>query len=273
MKKIRQTKVVGESSLDIVGLGIQSIQQTSFAARYSIQKADKVLYVVADPVSELWLKKLNPSAESLHGCYKDGEPRIQAYKNMVERILSCVRMGSKVTFVSYGHPSVFCFPTHEVSKRCKKEGVNVRVLPAISAEDCLFADLGFDPGKSGCQSFEATDFLLRKRKFDTAIPLVLWQIGVVGIFTYTQNYTKPYALKLLAKFLNRYYPPEHEVIVYEAAQYPILDPIIQKIPLQRLSDFDVGPLSTLFVPSLRKLKIDRKMVHELHLEKFMSKKI
>jgi hypothetical protein len=34
------------------------------------------------------------------------------------------------------------------------------MLPAVSAEDCLFADLGVDPGAAGCQSHEAADFLI-----------------------------------------------------------------------------------------------------------------
>jgi hypothetical protein len=34
------------------------------------------------------------------------------------------------------------------------------MLPAISAEDCLFADLGVDPADHGCPSYEATDFLV-----------------------------------------------------------------------------------------------------------------
>ena len=47
-----------------------------------------------------------------------------------------------------------------------REGFNAQMLAGISAEDCLFADLGLDPGKNGCQSFEATDFLIRRRQFE-----------------------------------------------------------------------------------------------------------
>ena len=37
------------------------------------------------------------------------------------------------------------------------------MLPAISAEDCLFADVGIDPAMTGCQSYEATDFMINGR--------------------------------------------------------------------------------------------------------------
>jgi len=36
------------------------------------------------------------------------------------------------------------------------------MLPGISAEDCLFADIGVDPGIYGCQSFEATDLFVNE---------------------------------------------------------------------------------------------------------------
>ena len=55
--------------------------------------------------------------------------------------------------------SVFVQPSHESIAIARLEGFSARMLPGISAEDCLFADIGLDPGKDGCQSFEATDFL------------------------------------------------------------------------------------------------------------------
>ena len=50
----------------------------------------------------------------------------------------------------------------------------------ISAEACLFADLGLDPGTTGCQSYEATAFLARTPPVDTEAVLVLWQVSVLG---------------------------------------------------------------------------------------------
>jgi len=38
------------------------------------------------------------------------------------------------------------------------------MLPGISTEDCLYADLGVDPGLIGSQNFEATDFIVSGRK-------------------------------------------------------------------------------------------------------------
>ena len=55
------------------------------------------------------------------------------------------------------------------------------MIAGISAEDCLFADLGFDPASTGCLTFEATDFLIHNRRVDPTCLVILWQIGVVGV--------------------------------------------------------------------------------------------
>ena len=56
--------------------------------------------------------------------------------------------------------------------------------PGISAEDCLYADLGLDPGTVGCTHFEASQLLFYRRLIDTSAWLVLWQVDVVGDRTY-----------------------------------------------------------------------------------------
>ena len=80
-------------------------------------------------------------------CYDEGRPRLEAYKKMVERILKNVKDGLEVCVVFYGHPSVFVQPSHESVRIARLEGFSARMLPGISAEDCLFADIGLDPGK------------------------------------------------------------------------------------------------------------------------------
>ena len=78
----------------------------------------------------------------------EGRSRLDTYQDMVDRILACVREGSDVCVAFYGHPGVFVYPSHEAIKRARIEGYKATMLPGISAEDCLFADLGIDPGKA-----------------------------------------------------------------------------------------------------------------------------
>src|SRR5947207_15537569 len=99
---------------------------------------------------------------------------------MVEQILQAVRAGRQVCGAFFGHPAVLVDPAHAAVRRAREEGYPAAILPGISAEACLFADLGIDPGVCGCQSYEATDFLVRPRAFDTGTALVLWQVGALA---------------------------------------------------------------------------------------------
>jgi uncharacterized protein YabN with tetrapyrrole methylase and pyrophosphatase domain len=254
-----------KGSLVIVGSGIQAVRHFTLEARQSIEQADKVLYSVVDPITEMWIKKINPNAESLADYYEDGKPRIDTYRAMNERTLYYVREGLNVCVVYYGHTGVFVDPSHESIRVARKEGFNAQLLPGISAEDCLFADLNIDPS-IGCQSFEATSFLVRKWKFDTSSHLILWQIGVIGEFIHkdTGDYSK-HGLTVLVDYLKHYYDADHEVIVYQAAQYAIYQPIIQRVLLSKLSQAQISVFSTLYVPPKEQAPLDYGMVNRLGL--------
>ena len=99
------------------------------------------------------------------------------------------------------------------------------MLPGVSAEDCLVADLGVDPAAAGLQSYEAGDFLRRRPAIEPPA-LVLWQIGIVGARTQTANVSAP-ALPELVELLVGRYPAGHQAVVYEASSYPGVAPIVR----------------------------------------------
>jgi uncharacterized protein YabN with tetrapyrrole methylase and pyrophosphatase domain len=238
--------MMGIGSLTVAGTGIRFGLQTTQEAREHIEGAEKVLYLVTAPVAADWLEDLNPSAESLAGFYAIGKARHQTYAEIVEEILRWVRKGIRVCVALYGHPGVFAEPAHAAISRAREEGFPAVMLPGVSAEDCLFADLGVDPG-DGCQSYEATDFLLSPPAFDTRVSLVLWQVAGVGRRV---GRTEPArdGLRVLAERLIDRYGPAHEVVLYEAPTYPIGGPAIHRIRLCDLAGSDVAVMTTLYVP-------------------------
>lgn len=238
-------------SLLFVGTGMLIAGQVTQEALSAIESAEKLYYLVTDIVTSRWLESLNPTAESLYGCYADGKPRAQTYAEMVHRILASVREGRQVVAALYGHPGIFVAPSHEAIRLAREEGFVAQMMPGISAEDCLLADLGIDPGERGCQSFEATDFLLRRRIFDPTSTLILWQIGGIGVFDF---HSRPLwsrkGLEVLQGELLRYYPIDHEVVIYEAVPYPTLPPKILRVGLAEMASSAVSIRSTLYVPPL-----------------------
>jgi uncharacterized protein YabN with tetrapyrrole methylase and pyrophosphatase domain len=248
----------------VVGSGIRSGLQTTPEAMRCIKTADKVLYLFTDPVPATWVTKINPSAQSLEGFYSVSKDRDSTYEEIVQHILSWVRRGHDVCVVLYGHPGVFVAPSHEAIRRAKNEGFRARMLPGISAEDCLFADLGVDPGALGWQSFEATSFLLYPRNFDTSTPLLLWQVAGIGV---RQGATQPNiaGLEVLAEFLQSRYGPDHEVVLYEASPYPAFDPIVERVRLRDLPAVDLTLMCSLYVPPKAPLLPDARMYERLGL--------
>lgn len=235
-------------SLTVVGTGIKLAQHCTPEARNVILSSDIVYAAGGDPITQHWLATLNGNLVSLHDVYRAGRKRDEVYEDMVETVLAGVRAGKSVCAVFYGHPGVFVYPSHEAIRRARAEGFEARMLPGVSAEDCLFADLDVDPGSLGCQSYEATDFLINARRFDPTAALILWQLALVGDQTRRLLESDPKRLQVLADVLMEYYGPEHLVAVYEAAALAVTRPRIQWVALAALHTSDVLQHSTLYVP-------------------------
>lgn len=236
--------------LVVVGSGIATAAQASTEAINAITSAQIVLCLVADPLTEVWIGGLNPRVESLQRFYGIGKDRRVDYCEMVERVLVCVREGLDVCFVLYGHPGVFAYPGHEAVRRARAEGYSARMLPGISAQDCLFADLGIDPGSVGCLSYDATDFLINRRHVDARCGLVLWQIGVIAEPSVKDRLSvwNREAVSVLVEVLLAEYPTDHEVILYEAARYAMCEPIVRHTILSELDKAPIRVFTTLYVP-------------------------
>lgn len=253
-------------ALTVVGTGMQAVGQLTIEAECCIKAADKLLYLSSDPVTERYLRELNSTAESIYDAYADKKDRFQSYLEMVDRIMAEVRQGSKVCAAFYGHPGVFVFPSHEVIRRARKEGYRARMLPGISAEDCLFADLGIDPGVPGCHSFEATDFLLFRRKFDPHSSLILWQVGVIGDLTFQAEGYENRNVEVLVEYLESIYGRGHRAIIYEASHFSIFDPRMEMTSVGQLPTAKLTAASTLYVPPLPGAKMDEDMLHRLGMK-------
>ena len=258
-----------KGSLVIVGTGIRTAGQLTTDAIACIRDADKVLYVLSDRTAESVIRRLNPAgAESLETLYRDGKARIETYREMIERMVTCVYEGMRTVTAFYGHPGVFAYAPHAALRRLREEGYEAIMLPGISAEDCLFADLGLDPSTYGCQSHEATSLVVRRCKPDPGCALILWQVGVFGNHVFRENGYDLSGLHVLVDHLLQFYPGEHEVCVYEAALFPGCSPRMDWVPLGRLTETKLHPASTLFVPPSVMPELDLDLMRRLGIPLF-----
>lgn len=253
----------GKGMLVIVGSGIKSLAHQTVEAQGWIQKADVVLHCLSDPLTSFWIKQQVPDSIDLVTLYSKHRQRSEVYEIMVERMMKPVREGKTVCAIYYGHPGLFVTPTHRAIEAARAEGYFARMLPGLSAIDCLFADVGFDPSVAGCQIFEATDMLLHRRVLHPENNLILWQIGLVGNYTSQDDTSK---LPILIDYMMQFYDPECEVVHYQASVFPICNPTIDRLPLRELGQgAKVTSMSTLFVPPQVQPKLDRDMARRLGL--------
>ena len=240
---------VKRGSLVVVGSGIKAVAQTTLEAVACIRRAERVFYVVDEPVTERWIRRLNPTAESLDHYYAEGKPRHKTYKEMADRLVATVRAGVDVCAVFYGHPGIVVDTSHEAIRRLRRAGFPARMLPGISTEDCLLADLNVDPAATGCQSFEATDFLAGRRRFDPSSVLILWQVGALGEPSLHDGLPcRRERLEVLTSVLRRSYAARHRIALYEAAQFPACRPVVRWIRLAELPRTRIWPVMTVYIP-------------------------
>lgn len=240
-------------SLTIVGCGLHPGHLT-LEARSHIENADIVLAVVPAPLSFYQLSQLNPRVESLSRFY-DGRPRPETYAAMTARMVECVREGLTTCAVFYGHPGIFVTPTHAAMRELKAAGHPARMLPGISAEACLIADIGVDPAEHGWQSYETTSFLLTQRFLNPEAALVLWQVGLAGELSLQRFVPGEHGLAALVRLLEQWYPADHRVCLYEAPLLPTFAPRTDWLELAQLPDAPLKEYSTLFVPPLARARL------------------
>lgn len=259
-----QARPLDNKGLTVVGLGIRSLQ-TTLEARVCIAQASKVLHLLADPISEGFVRKLNATAESLQSFYEVGKLRSDVYDAMVEKILSDLDRYGDVCVVFYGHPAVLCDPAHESLRRARKKGISGRMLPGISTLDNLTADLPVD--SAALQSYEATAFLACKYRFDTSAALVLWQLGVLGESVWNPPHPAVAGrLKVLSDYLSDFYGRDHQVFLYRAATIPTDPAMVERMALGDLAEARDVASSTLYVPPKEPPKLDPDMVKKLGME-------
>ncbi|WP_146907070.1 SAM-dependent methyltransferase [Arenimonas daejeonensis] len=250
-------------SLACVGLGMTLGAHISPRSRSHIEQADVVFAAVSDPLVELWLQQMHADVRSLQPYYGEGKSRQDTYREMVEAMLAEVRAGKTVCGAFYGHPGVFALAPHRAIEKARAEGFEARMEPGISAEDCLYADLGIDPGTVGCQHYEASQLMFYRRRIDPSAYLVLWQAGIAGDRSFRRFATPAAYRQLLVDLLAADYPLDHPCTIYEAATLPINAPRVEAVALGDLARAELRLQSTLVLPPARPLEQNPAMLARL----------
>ncbi|MFD4531960.1 SAM-dependent methyltransferase [Kitasatospora sp. NPDC058397] len=257
-----------KGELTVLGSGIEAAGFTRADERL-LREADHVFHCVADPVTVVRIKAWRPDSYDLGVLYDDAKDRYLTYVQMSEAILHFVRAGRRVAAVFYGHPGVFVLSSHRAVRIARREGHAAVMRPGISALDVLCADLGVDPSSPGMQTFEASDLLIRGRRIDPGLHLVLWQVGLVGELGYQRTGFFNHRLPVLVDRLEEVYGPDHPVVNYIGARYRGTAPVTDRHTVAGLRDRavqrTVTSASTWYLPPAVAAPADPRMLERLGL--------
>ncbi|NVK54432.1 MAG: hypothetical protein HWE26_02350 [Alteromonadaceae bacterium] len=251
-------------SLVCVGPGMILGAHITERCRNYIEQAD-VVFMSCHPLVESWIASMNKDVHSLQHFYGEGKDRRETYREMQDAIIQQVRENKRVVGVFYGHPGIFAQVPHKSIAQARKEGFAAHMEPGISADACLYADMGIDPGRYGIQQYEASQFLFYKRNIDPSAYLLLWQIGHAGDVSLTTRQSGTAERQVLVDQLLKYYPPEHQVAIYECPFIITEQPKIDWYPLHALATADISLVSTLVVPPGQAMKPAPDIVKTLNL--------
>ncbi|TDK28394.1 diguanylate cyclase [Luteimonas aestuarii] len=239
------------ASLVVVGSGIDFGRHASERCLSEIREAE-VVFCLVDPFALAMIRGIHPDAIDLGVHYATGKDRRETYRGMDAAIMQALHAGHRVCAVFYGHPGVFADVPHAVVRKAREAGIPARMEPGVSSEACLYADLGIDPGRWGVQSMEATQFLVHDRRPDPAGLLLLWQVALSGDLACTRFHAEREGLQSLVDKLLHCYPPDHQVILYEAARLPIETFRAERVALRDLPEARYQEYTTLVVPPLHR---------------------
>jgi len=250
-------------SLVCVGTGMTLGAHISPIATSHIAQADVVFSLMSTGITERWVEEMHDDVQSLQPYYQEGKNRNITYNEMVEAILSEVRAGKSVVAVFYGHPGVFACVSHKAIKQAELENFPAHMEAGISAEDCLYADLSIDPGKTGCINYECSQFMFYQRNIDPAAHLILWQVGLAGDKSLEKFSTGKAYRQVLVDLLLETYPSDHQVILYQAKVLPIDTLRAEHIALTDLVEAELFMHTTLVIPPSEKMRPNQVVLDKL----------
>ena len=235
----------------VVGLGVLNVDHVTRETEAVLRRSNEVLYVDTGVATGTYLEGLCPRVTPLYETsYADDAPRLDAYARMAARVVDAAMDHPPVTFAMQGHPIVGVYAPFLIRDLAGLLDLEVRVLPGISAMDCLFAELMVDPCVGGMQMYEATDLLLRRRPLQSDVPLFVWQIGCVETRLHTTRVSRPERFIRLRAHLLRFYPPQHQVTAAYSTPHPLMPSTIHRFALADICAYAhlLHPGFTLFVP-------------------------
>lgn len=262
----------------VVGIGIKWIEHITLEVDRVLGSCNEILYIERAPGIEEYFRKKCERTTNLTDLYAENSDRSKTYHEMAARVIEAALERSPVVFALYGHPTIYAFPPFLVREMANPLGLNVKILPGISALDCLFCDLAVDPSVNGIQMFEATDLLLRKHPINTTAATVIWQIGSLETALFSSARSAAHRFVRFKQYLLGFFPKDHPMYAVYSQPHPMLKSQIHRFEIDRIEEFSsiLHSAVTLYIPPISPSEVkDEELLTSLqdpnHLRKIISR--
>jgi uroporphyrin-III C-methyltransferase len=257
----------------LLGLGIVACRHLTRETESALRECRTVFMLSNEPAIYRCLTALGPKVIALDYMYEPpGKPRTQVYAEMAEAVLDAARSQPPVAFACYGHPLFYSSSSRMVLDVGQAEGLQIKVLPGVSALDTLFVDLELDPAPA-LQLYEATAALVYRYELRPDVPCFLLQVGMLETGLYAPHTSNPARFNRLKEYLLQFYPDDHYVAFALSSTNPVARPKIIRYAIrdiEHITETEHG-LMTLYVPPLtRPPVVDRELADSLEDPRYLS---
>lgn len=209
----------------LVGLGVKGVHQFTREAEDALRRSTHVFMTDMAPGVADQVRAMGMEVTNLYTKYVRGVHRIEIYREMASTVVSAALEQAPVTFATYGHPKLYCYPSALIERAARLLDLRVTVLPGISSLDTMMVDLDLDPAIDGLQVYEATDLIIRDRPVQPDVTCVILQAAIA-----LEPYNNPGqpssdGLQLLQRQLLKFYPASHQAVLLMSATHPLLEPL------------------------------------------------
>lgn len=219
--------------IKVVGLGPGSKDAVTMGTFEVLKNSTNVYFRTEIHPNVEYLKSLGIKFESYDYKYESLESFDEVYEDIAKDLIEKHKKYGDIVYAVPGHPLVAEKSVSNLIELCKKENIEIDILPAISFIDALMESLKIDPisGIKVIDAFDMENQILDKR------------LGTI----ITQVYNKFIASEVKLKLL-KYYSDDMEIYFVRAAGVKELESI-RKIHIYELDrQDDIDHLTSIYVP-------------------------
>lgn len=219
--------------INVVGLGPGDIKALTIGTVQMLRNSKNIYLRTKKHPTVKFLEDENIDFETYDDIYNKADNFDDVYKTIAQDIIDKYKKFEDIVYAVPGHPLVAEKSVSILIELCKKENIEVKILPAVSFIDAMMEALNIDP-IGGLKIIDSFD--IEKQQMDKRCGLVI-----------TQVYNKLVASNVKLA-LQEYYNDDTEIYFVRAAGIEG-EEFIKKIPLYELDWQDnIDYLTSVYIP-------------------------